>query len=168
MGKSKVVRYLQAKFSLCSLLGILFQKAGIQNLAALALPRDICGSVFWTPVPRRVSCPGHQGELCKAQPSPFAQPRALSPCKDASQQVPGPDTHRHTRQTQLQPCFTFTSGTNSFPLSCLHHSLATLGKQCRIFCNSTVSKANKHCTSDWTCLQLEQTHSLLCRATAFI
>lgn len=76
-------------------------------------------------------------------------------------------THRHTRQTQLQPCFTFAPGRNNFPPSCLNHSLATLGKQCCIFCNSTVGKSNKYCTSDWKCLKLEQPHSLLCPATAF-
>lgn len=155
-------------------IGIMFQRAGIQNLTALALHRHTCGSVFWRPVPRRGSsarynpCPLHSPE-----PSPLARMPAVGQpwtplCMEGLPQLPGPDTHWHKRQIQLQPCFTFTSGTNNFPPSCLHHSLATLGKQCRIFCNSTVSKPNKHCTSDWKCLKLEQPRSLLYPTTAFI
>ena len=83
-GKRKVVKLLQAKFSLCSPLVVLFAKAGIQSLASLALHEDIHGSVFLGRAPRRTSCPGRQGELCKARPLPFAQPQALSPCKGAS------------------------------------------------------------------------------------
>lgn len=41
-------------------------------------------ALLGTSPPQRASCPGHQGELCKAQPLPFAQLWALSPCKGAS------------------------------------------------------------------------------------
>lgn len=121
-GKSKVVKFLQAKFFLCSPLGILFAKAGTRSLAPLALHGDIHESLFLGPAPLRghpaqdirVSSARHSRfPLHSPEPSPPARvPAAGDPWTpvgvDGLLQVPGADTHQHTRQTHLQSCFTFT------------------------------------------------------------